>query len=85
MLSYLFCMGAGELDLLFFTNGKWYGIEAKVSEAPEATRSMQVALHDLGLEHLWVIHPGEQSHSVHEHMTVWPLQSVSDLAQLLTP
>jgi hypothetical protein len=40
------------LDLLFFTNGKRYGIEAKSSEALEATRSMQVAQNDLGLEHL---------------------------------
>jgi hypothetical protein len=31
---------SAELDLLFFHNGKWYGIEVKFSEAPEITRSM---------------------------------------------
>jgi len=71
--------------LLFFTHGKRYGIEAKFSEAPEVTRSMQVAVQDLGLEHLWVIYPGEQSYPVHEQMTIWQLKSVSDLAQLVTP
>jgi predicted AAA+ superfamily ATPase len=71
--------GAAELDLLFFANGKRYGIEVKFSEAPEVTRSMHIALQDLGLEHLWVIYPGEHSYPVHERITVWPLQKISDL------
>jgi len=77
--------GAAELDLLFFANGKRYGIEAKFSEAPEVTRSMHIALRELGLEHLWVFYPGEQSYPVHEQITAWPLQRVSDVAQLLVP
>jgi hypothetical protein len=71
--------GAAELDLLFFANGKRYGIEVKFSEAPEVTRSMHIALQDLGLEHLWVVYPGEQSYQVHERITVWPLQKMGDL------
>ncbi len=71
--------GAAELDLLFFANGKRYGIEVKFSEAPEVTRSMHVALQDLGLEHLWVVYPGEQSYPAHERITVWPLQKIGDL------
>ena len=71
--------GATELDLLFFASGKRYGIEVKFSEAPEVTRSMQIALQDLGLEHMWVVYPGEQSYPVHERITVWPLQKISDL------
>ncbi len=76
---------AAELDLLFFMNGKRYGIEVKFSEAPEVTHSMYTALQDLGLEHLWVIYPGEQNYPVHERITVWSLQNVSNLAQLLNP
>jgi len=71
--------GAAELDLLFFANGKRYGMEAKFSEAPEVTRSMQIALQDLGLEHLWVIYPGEQSYPVNEKITVIPLASLMQL------
>lgn len=77
--------GAAELDLLFFANGKRYGIEVKFSEAPEVTRSMHTALQDLGLEHLWVVYPGEQSYPVHERITVWPLHRIADLAQMRIP
>ena len=73
--------GVAELDLLFFANGKRYGIEVKFSEAPEVTRSMHFALQDLGLEHLWVVYPGEQSYPVHERITVWPLKQIADLVQ----
>jgi predicted AAA+ superfamily ATPase len=76
---------AAELDLLFFANGKRYGIEIKFSEAPEVTHSMFTALQDLELEHLWVIYPGEQNYPIHERITVWSLQNMSDLAQLLKP
>ena len=74
-----------ELDLLFFANGKRYGVEVKFSEAPEVTRSMHIALQDLELEHLWVIYPGKRSYPVQERITVWPLQSVANLTQLLKP
>ena len=73
--------GAAELDLLFFANGKRYGIEAKFSEAPETTRSMHVALQDLGLEHLWILYPGGQSYPVDERITVWPLHDVKALGR----
>jgi predicted AAA+ superfamily ATPase len=76
---------AAELDLLFFAHGKRYGIEVKFSEAPEVTHSMYTALHDLELEHLWVIYPGEQNYPVHERITVWSLANISNLAQLLKP
>jgi len=75
--------GGAELDLMFFNMGKRYGIEIKFSEAPEVTRSMQIALQDLGLEHLWVIYPGEHSYPANEQITVLPLQSVAYIAKFL--
>jgi predicted AAA+ superfamily ATPase len=77
--------GTAELDFLFYTNGKRYGIEVKFSEAPEITRSMHLALQVLELQHLWVIYPGEHSYPVQERITVLPLQSVDDIARLLNP
>ncbi len=74
---------AAELDLLFFANGKRYGIEVKFSEAPEVTRSMHIALKDLALEHLWVIYPGERSYPVQEQITVLPLRNIPHLPGLL--
>ena len=76
--------GAAELDLLFFANGKRYGIEAKFSEAPEVTRSMHIALQDLGLEHLWILYPGILNYAVQEQMSVWPLREVNNLGQLIS-
>jgi hypothetical protein len=39
---------------------KRYGFEFKYSNAPGRSRSMQTAIQDLSLEHLWVIYPGHQ-------------------------
>ena len=75
--------GGAELDLMFFDKGKRYGVEVKFSEAPEITRSMHVALHDLELEHLWIIYPGEPSYPVHERITVLSIQNLNTFPQLL--
>lgn len=50
-----------ELDLLFIKNGKKTGFEIKLSDRPGLTPSMRIALHDLKLERLYVIYPGERS------------------------
>jgi uncharacterized protein len=47
-----------ELDLLVTLNGKRVGVEVKYADAPRITRSMRVALEDLQLSHLYVVHPG---------------------------
>ena len=47
--------GGAELDLVVHAGGKRYGFELKYSDAPGTTRSMQVAVHDLALAHLWII------------------------------
>ena len=68
-----------EVDLLFFKNGRRYGIEIKLSEAPKITRSMHIAQTDLNLAHLWVIHPGRHTYLAQEGMT---FLSIQDLEQL---
>jgi uncharacterized protein len=54
--------GGAELDLLVTLHGKKYGFEFKWSDTPSTTKSMQVALADLRLEELFVIHPGKESY-----------------------
>ena len=73
--------GSAELDLLVFHRGRRYGFEAKFSEAPDVTRSMHVALEDLALDHLWVLHPGPHTYPVHENISVC---SLADLGHLLS-
>ncbi len=51
-----------ELDLLFLKNGRKTGFEIKLNERPSLTPSMRIALRDLKLEKLFVIHPGKENY-----------------------
>ena len=41
---------------------------------------MLIAVEDLGLEHLWVIYPGDQKYALEDKITVIPLEKISQLA-----
>ena len=71
--------GGAELDLLALIKGKRYGFEFKYADAPGRTRSMQAAIEDLGLEHLWVIYPGQQEYALDARISVIPLGGVRKL------
>lgn len=58
-----------ELDLLLFSRGRAIGFEVKLTDAPKATKSMRVALDDLGLEHLYVVYPGEVSYPMDDRLS----------------
>jgi len=68
--------GGAEIDLFFFQNGKRYGVEFKFSEAPKVTKSMHIAIQDLSLDHLWVVHPGEHEYPVTDKITARPLTAL---------
>ncbi|MBF0406161.1 MAG: ATP-binding protein [Candidatus Riflebacteria bacterium] len=68
-----------ELDLMIISNGKKYGFEYKFSETPKATRSMQIAIEDLNLSHLWIVYPGKQSVKIDKQITVLPLSDLSSI------
>ena len=71
--------GGAELDLLFFHEGKRFGVEYKFNEAPKVTKSMYSALNDLSLTHLWIVYPGSVRYPVHEKITVLPLAQVGSV------
>lgn len=62
-----------ELDLLVFHQGRKLGFEFKYNESPSTTKSMQVALSDLGLDHLYVVYPGSHTIYLTESITAIPL------------
>ena len=68
-----------EIDLLFSYQGKNYGVEVKLNEAPKITASMHTALAELNLEHLWVIYTGKEAYPVQENISVWPITSIDKL------
>jgi predicted AAA+ superfamily ATPase len=82
--SQAFCWGThagAELDLLLFLHGRRYGIEFKMSAAPDMTRSLHIALDDLTLERAWIVYPGKEIYPVHEKVDAIPLDR---LLQALT-
>jgi predicted AAA+ superfamily ATPase len=71
---YFWATHAGaELDFLALFEGRRYGFECKCGDASGVTRSMQVALRELKLEHLFVICPGPKVYPLHEKITAVPL------------
>ena len=72
-----------ELDLLVMLRGKRYGFECKYADAPSSTKSMRIALDDLGLAHLWVIYPGTTRYALDKRITVLPASEIPSLAEEL--
>ncbi|HCJ11654.1 MAG: hypothetical protein A2Y14_01560 [Verrucomicrobia bacterium GWF2_51_19] len=64
-----------ELDLLIFKGGKKLGFEFKYSDRPQVTRSMQIALQDLGLDSLTVVYPGNENFDLGDTIKVWGVGS----------
>jgi predicted AAA+ superfamily ATPase len=83
--AYFWATHAGaELDLLVMVRGKRYGFEFKYADAPGRSRSMHAAIEDLGLEHLWVIYPGQQEYALDHRISVIPIDAVLSLAHGIT-
>lgn len=82
--AYFWATHAGaELDLLVMVDGKRYGFEFKYSDAPKRHKSMNIAIRDLGLEHLWVIYPGDQKYSLDEKITALSLaQAIENISKM---
>lgn len=75
--AYFWATHAGaELDLMLIIMGKRYGFEFKYADAPGRTRSMRIVIQDLGLDHLWVIYPGDQVYALDDKITVIPLNKI---------
>lgn len=72
--AYYWATHAGaELDLMVTVAGKRYGFEFKYADAPARGRSMHIAIEDLGLEHLWVVYPGDREYRMDKRITAVPL------------
>lgn len=67
-----------ELDLLIMRNGKRWGFEFKCRDAPATTKSMRIAMDDLGLEHLWVVYPGRDTYPLDRRITALPLTKLGE-------
>jgi len=72
-----------ELDLLVVRGRRRLGFEFKRTTAPEITRSMRIALQDLGLASLDVVHAGKHTFPLDRRVRALSLQRIlSDLRPL---
>lgn len=62
-----------ELDLLMLRGGQRVGVEFKRSDTPKMTPSMRIAMKDLKLDALYVVHPGLHRHRLADGIEAVPL------------
>ncbi len=71
--------GGAELDLLVRRGERVLGFEFKWTDAPRMRRSMRVALADLQLERLVVVHTGRHAFDLDERVLALPLRWLDEL------
>ncbi|MCC7142349.1 MAG: ATP-binding protein [Candidatus Eisenbacteria bacterium] len=67
-----------ELDLLLRRGDRLYGVECKRIDAPRVTRSIRVALDDLGLERVAIVYPGDKRFELDSRVEAVPLTLLSE-------
>ena len=78
---YFWATHAGaELDLLVVAKGRRRGFEIKRTVSPRVTPSMQVALHDLKLDSLDVIHAGQDTFPLARKIRAVSISRLGDIA-----
>ena len=73
-----------ELDLRVQVGRRIVGIEVKRTDRPSVTPSMRIALADLDLDHLYVVHGGSHRFELHDRITALPANELlaNGLAEL---
>lgn len=66
-----------ELDLLCLRKGKKLGFVFKYTDAPKITKSMRIAHEDLKLDHLYLVHPHNQTFPISETITALGLETLT--------
>jgi predicted AAA+ superfamily ATPase len=64
--------GGAELDLLLVRGDRRWGFEFKYADAPRTTKSMRVAMEDLGLQRLFILYPGDRAYALDDTIEVLP-------------
>ncbi len=72
--------GGTELDLCLMGGIRRHGFEFKYTSSPSTSKSMHIALRDLNLDHIYVVHPGTGHYPLAEKITA---TSLADLRQVL--
>lgn len=73
-----------ELDLFFIRGQNRIGVEIKRTTAPRITASMHSAMETLGLTHLYVVHAGDHSFALADHVRAVSFNHLPDEFNLTT-
>lgn len=66
-----------EIDLILRRGDRLFGVECKRTDAPRVTQSIRIALDDLSLERVAIIHPGTKRFSLGETVEAVPLSALA--------
>ena len=64
------------MDLVLRFGNRLWGVEFKRVDAPRVTRSMKIALDDLGLEGVTVIYPGLKRFPMADKIVAMPVTDI---------
>ncbi|MBF0274832.1 MAG: ATP-binding protein [Nitrospinae bacterium] len=60
--------GGAELDLIILKDGKMLGFEIKATDSPKITKSINIALEELGLNEISILYRGEKTFALGENV-----------------
>lgn len=71
--------GGAEVDLVLVNGARRTGFEMKLNQAPVPTKSMHIAMDDLGLDALYVVYPGTKSYALGDRMRAIPAGDIPSI------
>ncbi|HET7369344.1 MAG TPA: ATP-binding protein [Gammaproteobacteria bacterium] len=71
-----------EIDLIMQFGDRLLGLECKRTDTPRMTRSVHIALEDLGLERVAILYPGNKRFPIAEQVEAVPMSALADPAPL---
>ena len=66
-----------EIDLVLRRGDRLLGVECKRTDSPGVTPSIRIALDDLGLERVAIVHPGDRRYPLDDRVEAVPLAALS--------
>lgn len=66
-----------EIDLILRRGDRLLGVECKRTDSPRVTPSIRIALDDLGLERVAIVHPGSRRYPLDDRVEAVPLAAIS--------
>lgn len=71
-----------EMDLVLRSGSRLLGVEFKRADAPKVTKSMRIALEDLGLDRIAVVYPGEKRYPLADRIEAVPVHELVERERL---